>query len=171
MQLGGCDSQCGIYADSLHAQIAGFLSARRAAKLEDATKSARLAEYRNALAAPGESRVATPRAPSRVAFRYVRGLCSWARTPVGNHTWEDGVPDADDLDDAHESAFFAANGAGGLISMIVGSAATGAGGSIIATAGSSSNAAGGAVTLTSGISSSGLSPWQRSWRPPWSPCC
>ena len=74
------------------------LAVRRAEKIEATTKAAKLADYRHALAAPGEHRTAMVRAPSRIAFRYVRGVGGWSRTPIERTTCEDDVPDADDLD-------------------------------------------------------------------------
>lgn len=41
----------------------------------------------------------SPVAPSRLAFRYVRGIGGWARSPIGNETNAGETPNADEFDD------------------------------------------------------------------------
>ena len=80
------------------------LAGKRAAKIESAVQRSRLADYRHALQAPCFQRVGTVRAPSRLAFRYVRGISGWSRSPIADDSHDDVIPDADDIDDSlHES--------------------------------------------------------------------
>ena len=91
---------------ALGAELVGMLrslvaaASKRAARIEAAVRSARLAEYRSALAAGGPQRgAAVARAPSRLAFSFVRGLSGWVRSPVADTAkYDDGLPDADDFD-------------------------------------------------------------------------
>ena len=56
--------------------------------------------YRDALAAPGAaSEGCRPRAPGRLAFRYVRGLQGWTRSPVLTAPSEDDLLDPADPDE------------------------------------------------------------------------
>ena len=62
------------------------LAVNRAVKIEAVAKAARLADYRLALSATSVRPAATPSAPSRLAFRYVRGISGWARSPIGDES-------------------------------------------------------------------------------------
>ena len=73
------------------------LAAKRAGRIESAVRSVGLADHRRALSAGGTASDSV-RAPSRVAFRFARGLSGWARSPVAEARYDDGTPDADEID-------------------------------------------------------------------------
>ncbi|CAK0861050.1 unnamed protein product, partial [Prorocentrum cordatum] len=75
-------------------------AAKHAQRIERAVSGARLASYHGALAAPGGSRAARPwaSAPGELAFRYVRGIGGWSRSPLGDPRCDEDIPDADDMD-------------------------------------------------------------------------
>ena len=75
------------------------LAANRAAKIEARVRTARLAGYRKALTATSIPLAVASGVPSRLAFRYVRGISGWARSPIGPETNDDSTPDADGFDD------------------------------------------------------------------------
>ena len=64
----------------------------RASKLENATNKVRQAEFRNALSG-NRSSFRGHGHPTRLAFRFVRGLQGWSQSPIGSAEHEEYVPD------------------------------------------------------------------------------
>ena len=64
----------------------------KAKKLEEATQRSRALEWRVAIGATGVVKNAS-RAPTRFAYRWVKGLAGWQQSPVGDALANEAVPD------------------------------------------------------------------------------
>ena len=70
----------------------------RAKKLEATTAIARRKEWKAAIGANGsDGRQRTT--PSRLAYRWARGVGGWQASPIGDDALHHGIPDVDDIDD------------------------------------------------------------------------
>ena len=62
-----------------------------AKQLETDTKADRMKEWRNAIGATGDDGAA--RTPTRLAYRWLKGLTGWSKSPLGPQSCNDSVPD------------------------------------------------------------------------------
>ena len=63
-----------------------------ARRMEAQTRARGLAEWRQWLTSPADTAQQGPARPSRGAYRWVRGLAGWSRSPVGLSSQNDAVP-------------------------------------------------------------------------------
>ena len=78
------------------AQALAILADTRAKELEATVATSKAAMWRAAVGDPNSKPAATR--PAKLAYRWVKGLAGWTRSPIGSIIANDAVPD-DDLDD------------------------------------------------------------------------
>ena len=79
------------------------LADKRAAKLESAARLEKMQSWRTAIGATADSQ--KTKAPSRLAYRWLKGLTGWSKSPLGPERLNENVPDEpeehDDLEAPH----------------------------------------------------------------------
>ena len=76
------------------------ISDKEAKKLEAGTRNARLKEWRAMIGATTEG--GKPKAPTRFAYRWLKGLGGWTRSPVSDNKFNDAVPHLEDDNDNND---------------------------------------------------------------------
>ena len=69
---------------------------KKAAKLEAEAKHKRLQDWRTAV---GATPVAGVRTPTRLAYRWLKGLAGWSKSPTGSDSANDAVPEEPERND------------------------------------------------------------------------
>ena len=97
----GVQAMVELYAagDTIGIRRLAAILTKKAATIEAALKGKAAASWRAALStvAPGGT---ASGAPSRLAYRWIKGTTGWTRSPTGSQDYNDAVPDIDEIDEA-----------------------------------------------------------------------